>query len=64
MKPLEGRKSRKKYWLGTRIERGRVELRNGRKGQYSKKRTSLTHHIRSECGFQNVILIAIQNETI
>ena len=34
MKPLEGRKSRKKYWLGVRIYRGSVELRNGRKRQF------------------------------
>ena len=37
MKPFEGRKSRKIYCLVTRIYRGSVGLRNGRKGQYGKK---------------------------
>ena len=37
LKPLEGRKSRKNYWLGTRIYRGSVDLRKDRKGQYGKK---------------------------
>ena len=37
MKPLEGSKSRKKYWLGKKIYRGSVDLRNGCKGKYGKK---------------------------
>jgi len=37
MKPFEGRKSQKKFCLVTRIYRGSVGLRNGRKGQYGKK---------------------------
>ena len=36
MKPFEGRKSQKKYCLVTRIYRGSVGIRNGRKGQYGK----------------------------
>ena len=36
MKPLEGRKSRKKYWLGFRIYRGSVDLRNRRKREFVK----------------------------
>ena len=36
MKPLEGRNSRKKYWLGVIIYKGSVDLRNGRKRQFGK----------------------------
>jgi len=37
MKPFEGRKSQKKYWLGKKIYGGSVDLRNSREGQYGKK---------------------------
>ena len=62
MEPSEEKMSLKKWFLNVRIYIGSVDREMGEKSKWLKF-TSLTHHIRSEFGFQNLRSIVIQNET-